>query len=48
VVVRRGEGLVVKLGDGRVFTVTVDDAEAAVRAIRDRLHLTGTTKPAGA
>jgi hypothetical protein len=48
VVVRRGEGLVVTLGAGRVFTVTVDDAEAAVRAIRDRLHLTGTTKPAGA
>ncbi|MFH8619411.1 hypothetical protein ACH4E8_30675 [Streptomyces sp. NPDC017979] len=37
VVVRRGEGVVVTLGDGRTFTVTVDDAEAAVRAIRDRL-----------
>ncbi|WP_069812858.1 hypothetical protein [Streptomyces sp. TP-A0874] len=37
VVVRRGEALVVRLGDGRVFTVTVDDAETAVRAIRDRL-----------
>jgi hypothetical protein len=48
VVVRRGEGLVVTLGDGRIFTVTVDDAEAAVRAIRDRLHLTGTTKSAEA
>lgn len=39
VVVRRGEALVLALGDGRRFTVTVDDAEAAVRFIRDRLHL---------
>ncbi|MFJ8233668.1 hypothetical protein ACIQ9E_27495 [Streptomyces sp. NPDC094448] len=39
IVVRRGEGIVVTLGDGRMFTVTVDDAEAAVRAIRDRLAL---------
>ncbi|WP_328316053.1 hypothetical protein [Streptomyces sp. NBC_00388] len=39
VVVRRGEGLVLTLGDGRSFTVTVDDAEAAVRIIRDRLRL---------
>jgi hypothetical protein len=38
VVVRRGEGLVVRLGDGRIFTVTVDDAEAAVRVIRNRLR----------
>ncbi|MFI1016900.1 hypothetical protein [Streptomyces sp. NPDC020965] len=38
VVVRRGEGIIVTLGDGRTFTVTVDDAEAAVRAIRDRLR----------
>ncbi|MGW1764155.1 hypothetical protein ACWCQL_08700 [Streptomyces sp. NPDC002073] len=37
VVVRRGEGLVLRLGDGRLFTVTVDDAETAVRVIRDRL-----------
>lgn len=37
VIVRRGEGLVLRLGDGRVFTVTVDDAEAAVRHIRSRL-----------
>ncbi|MFE0191143.1 hypothetical protein [Streptomyces sp. NPDC058989] len=37
VVVRRGEGLVLKLGDGRTFTITVDDAEGAVRAVRHRL-----------
>jgi hypothetical protein len=48
VVVRRGEGVALKLGDGRVFTVTVDDAEAAVRVIRDRLRLLGTAKPAEA
>ncbi|MET9359383.1 hypothetical protein ABZX93_00515 [Streptomyces sp. NPDC006632] len=45
VVVRRGEGMALKLGDGRVFTVTVDDAEAAVRIIRNRLRLLGTAKP---
>lgn len=38
VVVRRGEGVALTLGDGRTFTVTVDDAEAAVRVIRDRLR----------
>lgn len=48
VVVRRGEGVVVTLGDGRIFTVTVDDAEAAVRAIRARLGLTGPGRPAEA
>ncbi|MFI8434811.1 hypothetical protein ACIGJO_13845 [Streptomyces sp. NPDC079020] len=48
VVVRKGEGLVLRLGDGRTFTVTVDDAEAAVRFIRDRLHLQGTGTRAGA
>ena len=37
VVVRRGEGLVVTLEDGGKFTVTVDDAAAAVRVIRARL-----------
>ncbi|MEV0372090.1 hypothetical protein AB0I10_20045 [Streptomyces sp. NPDC050636] len=47
VVVRRGEGLVLQLGDGRTFTVTVDDAEAAVRCIRRRLRMRGGT-PAGA
>ena len=41
VVVRRGEGLVLRLWDGHTFTVTVDDAEAAVRVIKDRLP-TGT------
>ncbi|MFD7234762.1 hypothetical protein ACFWAT_05555 [Streptomyces syringium] len=39
VVVRRGEGFVLRLGDGRTFTVTVDDAESAVRVIRARLGL---------
>ncbi|AXK36627.1 hypothetical protein DVA86_32695 [Streptomyces armeniacus] len=45
VVVRRGEGLVLTLGDGRVFTVTVDDAEAAVDVIRQRLHRSGRNGP---
>ncbi|WP_406002298.1 hypothetical protein [Streptomyces sp. NBC_00829] len=45
VIVRRGEGLIVMLGDGRTFTVTVDDAESAVRAIRDRLLLAGAARP---
>jgi hypothetical protein len=39
VVVRRGPGLVVDLGNGRHFTVTVDDAEGAVKAIRACLKL---------
>ncbi|MFG2136492.1 hypothetical protein [Streptomyces sp. NPDC048650] len=47
VVVRRGEGLVLRLGDGCTFTVTVDDAEGAVRCIRRRLSLRKGT-PAGA
>ncbi|MEU5098226.1 hypothetical protein [Streptomyces sp. NPDC020996] len=38
VVVRRGEGVVLRLWDGHTFTVTVDDAESAVRVIRDRLR----------
>jgi hypothetical protein len=38
VVVRRGEGLMLSLWDGHTFTITVDDAEAAVRVIRDRLR----------
>ncbi|TRV72706.1 hypothetical protein FKN01_29170 [Streptomyces sp. 130] len=48
VVVRRGEGLVLRLGDGRTFTITVDDAEAGVRFIRARLHLPSSGFPAGA
>jgi len=41
VVVRRGEGVVLRLWDGHTFTITVDDAEAAVRVIRDRLRPVG-------
>ncbi|MET7684608.1 hypothetical protein [Streptomyces sp. NPDC005423] len=37
VVVRRGEGILLSLWDGHTFTITVDDAEAAVRIITDRL-----------
>ncbi|QEV16764.1 hypothetical protein [Streptomyces alboniger] len=47
VVVRRGEGVVIRLGDGHKFTVTVDDAESAVRAIRDRLRVRGTPGTSG-
>ncbi|MFD7866803.1 hypothetical protein [Streptomyces sp. NPDC057682] len=47
VVVRRGEGLVLRLGDGRTFTVTVDDAEAGARFIRDRLHLSAPGSATG-
>lgn len=46
VIVRRGEGVVLRLGDGRIFTVTVDDAETAVRIIRARLHAAATAHPA--
>ncbi|WP_405578347.1 hypothetical protein [Streptomyces sp. NBC_01190] len=42
VVVRRGPGVVIDLGGGRYFTVTVDDPEGAVQAIRDCLRLRGT------
>ncbi|CAL9644480.1 phage holin family protein [Streptomyces sp. enrichment culture] len=42
VVVRRGEGIVLRLWDGHTFTITVDNAESAVRLIRDRLR---TIKP---
>ncbi|MDT0436754.1 MULTISPECIES: hypothetical protein [Streptomyces] len=38
VVVRRGEGVVLRLWDGHTFTITVDDAQAAVHVIRDRLR----------
>lgn len=47
-VVRKGEGLVLRLGDGRTFTVTVDDAEAGVRFIREQLHLSAAGAAAGA
>jgi hypothetical protein len=47
VVVRRGPGLVIDLGSGRFFTVTVDDPEGAVQAIRDGLLLRGTRPAAG-
>ncbi|MGN5377828.1 hypothetical protein ACQ4WX_09505 [Streptomyces lasalocidi] len=45
VVVRRGEGVVLRLWDGHTFTITVDNAESAVRVIRARLR-TGTPGPA--
>ncbi|MFP3989777.1 hypothetical protein U9R90_20335 [Streptomyces sp. E11-3] len=45
VVVRRGEGVVLDLVEGRKFTVTVDDAEAAVRVIRDRLRVLAGPAP---
>ncbi|MEU5218719.1 hypothetical protein AB0G79_21315 [Streptomyces sp. NPDC020807] len=38
VIVRGGEGLVLRLDDGRTFTVTVDDAAAAVRVIEELLR----------
>ncbi|GAA0909260.1 lipoprotein [Streptomyces thermoalcalitolerans] len=38
VVVRRGEGVVLRLWDGHTFTVTIDNAETAVRVIKDRLR----------
>ncbi|MFJ8199444.1 hypothetical protein [Streptomyces sp. NPDC096152] len=38
VIVRRGEGVVLRLWDGHTFTITVDNAESAVRVIRDRLR----------
>ncbi|MBW8796907.1 MAG: hypothetical protein JF597_25905 [Streptomyces sp.] len=38
VVVRRGEGIVLSLWDGHTFTITVDNAESAVRVIRERLR----------
>ncbi|MEV1047871.1 hypothetical protein [Streptomyces sp. NPDC049916] len=44
VVVRKGEGMILTLADGRTFTVTVDDAASAVRFIRRRLHLSAVGK----
>ncbi len=38
IIVRRGEGLALHLDDGKLFTVTVDDAENAVRVIRTHLR----------
>ncbi|MEU1299714.1 hypothetical protein [Streptomyces shenzhenensis] len=38
VVVRRGEGVVLRLWDGHTFTITVDNAESAVRVIKARLR----------
>lgn len=38
VIVRRGEGFELTLEDGKLFTVTVDDAENAVRVIRAHLR----------
>ncbi|MEU6217516.1 hypothetical protein ABZ845_08335 [Streptomyces sp. NPDC047022] len=38
VIVRRGEGVVLRLWDGHTFTITVDNAETAVRVIRARLR----------
>lgn len=38
VVVRRGPAVVLELGGGHRFTVTVDDAEGAVSAIEERLR----------
>ncbi|MFE5614811.1 hypothetical protein ACFQ69_14290 [Streptomyces sp. NPDC056470] len=49
VIVRRGEALILRMADGRTFTVTVDDAESGVRVIRDRLLHPGTpTEPTSA
>lgn len=47
VIVRRGEGLVLRLGDGRIFTVTVDDAESGVHAIRGLLRHAAPPAPTG-
>lgn len=38
VVVRRGEAVALRLWDGHTFTITVDNAETAVRVIRARLR----------
>lgn len=38
VIVRRGEGVRLRLGDGKLFTVTVDDAQNAVLVIRAHLR----------
>ncbi|MCW5252119.1 MULTISPECIES: hypothetical protein [unclassified Streptomyces] len=38
VVVRRGEGMILRLWDGHTLTITVDDAESAVRVITGLLR----------
>ncbi|MEV6950613.1 hypothetical protein [Streptomyces sp. NPDC051183] len=38
IIVRRGEGLELRLDDGKLFTVTVDDAQNAVLVIRAHLR----------
>jgi len=43
--VRRGPGVIIDLGTGHRFTVTVDDAEGAVQTIRDLLLV--RTRPTG-
>ncbi|MEU7008948.1 hypothetical protein [Streptomyces sp. NPDC046332] len=48
VIVRRGEALILRMDDGRTFTVTVDDAEFGVRVIRDRLRPGTPTEPTSA
>ncbi|MCT4353878.1 hypothetical protein M5362_12145 [Streptomyces sp. Je 1-79] len=48
VIVRRGEALVLRLDDGRTFTVTVDDAEFGVRVIRERLQPVTPPEPTSA
>ncbi|MFF9011879.1 hypothetical protein ACF09C_02765 [Streptomyces sp. NPDC014870] len=47
VIVRRGEALLLRLKDGRTFTVTVDDAESGVRVILDRLRPATPSAPPG-
>ncbi|MFD9304300.1 hypothetical protein ACFWCB_16885 [Streptomyces sp. NPDC060048] len=38
VIVRRGEGVQLRLGDGKLFTVTVDDAASAVLVLRAHMR----------
>ena len=44
VIVRRGPGIIIDLGGGHRFTVTVDDAEGAVRAIRECIGLAAPSR----
>lgn len=43
VIVRRGPGIIIDLGTGHRFTVTVDDPEGAVQAIGEWLRLRART-----